>query len=262
MRLPLLIIVLVLFSSGRVFAQNTDQPIYRNNVTLTFGLNRGYFKDVNYSPLNYTAPGKHFGISYARNTAAGDRWNTGIGLDLGTVKSAADDPRIKPDRYRIDLSLGYLKGLSGNDEERQFHVGANYRSYVDIVLYDDDEAVTFFGLHAFEGAAAGAWKVGNKQRFTTGVSVPVFGLLARPPYTGWDKYIVENSGNIPGIVTRGKWTSLNDFFAFRGQLGWEYQVGRQWALGANYMLSYYSSRVLDSVRHFDNRFSFSTTRCF
>lgn len=262
MRLLLFFLALFRWSAAYLPAQQTEGPVYSNTLTVIVGLNRGYFKDANYSPLNYTAPGTHFGLSYARNTAAGNRWNAGIGFDLGTLKSDADYPAHKTDRYRVDLSVGYLKGLAGNTEDRRFHIGANYRSYVDIVLYDGEEAVTFFGLHAFEGAAAGAWNVGKKQRFSAGASLPIFGLLARPPYTGWDKYIVENSGNIPGIVTRGKWTSLNDFFGIRANMGWEYAVKGRWAVGANYGLSYYTTRILDPVRHFDNTFSVSNTLRF
>ena len=64
------------------------------------------------------------------------------------------------------------------------HLGGKYRSFVDLTLFDDAEAVTFFALHAFEIAGAGAWRTGERHRFKASASLPVFGLLSRPPYTG------------------------------------------------------------------------------
>gem|GEM_PF-3093289 len=64
------------------------------------------------------------------------------------------------------------------------HLGGKYRSFVDLTLFDDAEAVTFFALHAFEIAGAGAWRTGERHRLKASASLLVFGLLSRPPYTG------------------------------------------------------------------------------
>jgi len=206
----ILYLLLCLFGGSVLVAQSLDPPLFRNQLTLTIGGNQGYLKDRNFSPFNHASGGWRFGLGYQRSTRNGDRWNAEIGLGLLNLKAnGAVWPR--GDRYLLDLALGYRKGLSGNTDERQLHVGGNYRSYVDITLFDDAEAITFFGLHGFEFAVDGSWKTGAGHRLRAAAALPVFALLARPPYTGWDKFIVDNSNNIPKIITRGNWTSLNNF---------------------------------------------------
>jgi hypothetical protein len=259
LRLLLLVSLALLFSTGFLTAQNTYAPQYRNTFTVTLGLHQGYFKDQNFSPLNYRGSGTRIGLGFARNTKNGDRWHTGLGFGLTSLKSGIAG-QFPVDRYLLDLSVGYLKGMAGNNEDRQNYLGGNFRSYVDISLWDGTEAITFYGLHAFEIAGQTAWKAGEKHQFTAEASLPVFGLLSRPPHSGWDKFIGDNSENIPKIITRGEWTTIGNFFGLRAGLGWDYQMGEHWALGARYDLAYYAAKNPAPVRMLNNSFSVRAVR--
>lgn len=239
-------------------AQGDFSPTFRNQITLTLGVNHGYLKDRNFSPYNHSSGGLRVGLGYQRSTKSGNLWNAEIGLGLLNL-GANGEKWPRADRYLIDLAVGYRKGLSGNTEERQIYVGGNYRSYVDLTLFDDTEAITFFALHGLEAAVATNWKTGPKHQLKAEVALPVFGLLVRPPYTGWDKFIADNSSNIPKILTRGDWTSLNNFFGLRGSMGWAYQVRDNWTIEANYGVAYYATKRLDPVRSLNNQFSLKTT---
>lgn len=262
----LLICCLLLVGLGQaVTAQNdvADPSLYRNQLTLTIGLNSGYFRDRNYSPLNYKSSGTRFGLRYDRTTASGHRWTGGLGGSLGSLSHPSEDERLPTaDRYQIDLSLGYLRKVGQATENRRSWAGLNFRSYVDLTLYDGSEAVTFYGLHAFEAAVATDWKTGDRHRLETEVFIPVFGLLSRPPYTGWDKFIVDNATNIPAIVTRGDWGTIGKFTGFRASAGWTYDLGNRWSTTARYSLAYYAAKELDPVRMLDNSFSLSSTLKF
>ncbi|TXF88817.1 hypothetical protein FUA23_13290 [Neolewinella aurantiaca] len=253
--------LLLLLCSITLSAQNVYAPQYTNTFTISLGLHQGYFKDQNFSPLNYRASGLRVGFGYARNTKGGNRWHTGLGFGLTELKSGIEN-QLATDRFLLDVSVGYLKGLAGNDEDKQHYLGGNFRSYVDISIFDGAEAITFYGLHAFELAGALNWKTGNKHRLTADASLPVFGLLSRPPYSGWDKFIGDNSNNIPKIITRGDWTTIGDFFGLRAGLGWQYQLGQHWALGARYDVAYYTTRQIDPVRILNNTFSVQAVRSY
>ncbi|WP_273447905.1 hypothetical protein [Neolewinella agarilytica] len=238
-------------------------PQYQNQLTLTIGLNNGYFRDRNYSPLNYKSSGTRFGLSYGRITASGHRWTGGLALGLGTLKHPTDyDRHPRPERYQIDLSVGYLRKVGQVTDDRRSWLGVKYRSTVDLTLYDGAEAVTFYGLHALKAALATDWKTGDRHRLSTEVSLPVFGLLSRPPYTGWDKFIVDNAENIPKVVTRGDWVSLGAFAALRASAAWTYDFGQRWSTSARYDFSYFASKRIDPVRLLDNTFSLSSTLKF
>lgn len=257
-KLLLFLFGLTLFQALPMDAQSLE-PVYRNQITLTIGGQKGYFKDENFSPLNYRSGGLRFGLGYDRITTTGQLISAELGVNLTTLTANVPEPR-KPDRFLIDLSLGYFKALPGETEDRQFHLGLKYRTYADITLYEGSEALSFFALHGVEVAGRGSWRTGTKSRLHSAVSLPVFGLLVRPPYTGWDKFISNNSDDIAAILTRGKWTSLNDFTALRVQLGWDYQASDHWHFGARYDLGYYTTQWQDPVRILNNQFSLSATR--
>lgn len=261
----LYIVCLLLAGSCVATAQYTatEAPRYQNQLTLFIGLSSGYFRDRNYSPLNYHSNGLRFGLRYDRTTASGHRWTGGLGGSLGKLKHPSEYERHDPaDRYQLDISLGYLRRVGRGSANRQGWLGLNYRSYVDLTLYDGSEAVTFYGLHAFEAAAATSWKTGSQHRLEAGLSLPVFGLLARPPYTGWDKFIVDNASNIPAIITRGDWVAFGRFTGLRASAAWHYDLGNSFSTTARYSLAYYAAKELDPVRMLDNSFSLSSTLKF
>lgn len=251
---PLLFLVV----SNCLDAQVASTQSYRNNLTLSFGLNHGYFKDQNFSPLNYRSPGTRFSLAYTRSTAAGHQWSTELGGSLNTLKNPVNSS-IDPDRYLVDIAFGYLRALNGNHQRRNLYLGGKYRSYVDLTLFDGAEAVTFFALHAFEIAGAGTWRAGERNRLKASASTPVFGLLSRPPYTGWDKFIADDPENIPRIITRGDWLTLGAFTGLRANLGWEHQISNRWAIEARYSLAYYATKRLDPFRSLDNSFGLNLT---
>jgi len=85
MKLKYFFLALGLLSLTTINAQSMADatPQYQNQLTLTIGLNSGYFRDRNYSPLNYKSSGTRFGLSYGRTTASGHRWTGGLAVGLG-----------------------------------------------------------------------------------------------------------------------------------------------------------------------------------
>jgi hypothetical protein len=235
------------------------EPVYRHQLTLTVGAHHGYVKDQNFSPLTYRAGGLRFGLGYGRTTKSGHLMSAELGLGLTQLKSRASKYHTT-DRYLIDLSFGYLRNVGPTEGNRQVRLGGKYRSYVDISLFEGAEAISFFALHGVELAGDAAWRTGDRHRLKVAGSLPVFGLLVRPPYTGWDKFISDNDTALLRILTRGTWTSLNDFTSLRASVGWEYRLNDRWTMEAGYGLSYYSTQRLDPVRILNNQFTVSATR--
>lgn len=250
----------LLLSTG-LAAQDGVAPIYHNSLTLTVSLQQGYYKDKTFSPLNYVAGGTRFGLGYKRHTKNGHLFTADIGLGLGSLKTDVQQ-FFTTDRYQIDISVGYLRKAGADRAGRNLYVGGKYRSYVDISIFDDSEAISFFALHGLEVAAEGRWKTGERHQFRAAASLPVFGLLSRPPYTGWDKFIADNSDNIPKIVTRGDWTFLNNFTGLRAEVGWQYSLSNRLTMEANYNMTYYATKRIDPIRLLNNQFSLITSYNF
>ncbi|MEO0734381.1 MAG: hypothetical protein AAFZ52_16210 [Bacteroidota bacterium] len=252
------LLFLLLWISWPLAAQADFFPFSRHQLTLAVGFNLGYFTDRNFSPLHYRSGGFRLGLGYQRTNRNGDRWRAEIGLDLLKLTTSGK-PLEYTNRYLIDLAVGYRKLSDAPNADTRILYGANYRTYVDLSLFDEGEAVTFFGLHGLELAVDGEWYSGDGHRLRTGLALPVFAKLVRPPYTGWDKFMADNDDKVLRILTRGPWTSLHRFTGLRAELGWARQVNDRWTLEANYALAYYATRRLDPFRSLNNQFALKTT---
>ncbi|MEM6770075.1 MAG: hypothetical protein AAF597_05775 [Bacteroidota bacterium] len=255
------LIVLLICACSTQLAGQSDvfANDYQNQITLTIGLNQGYFRDRNFSPLRYRTSGLRLGLGYQRRTKAGHL--VGVDLNAGILRLNTDAASyLKSSRYVLDFSLSYLRKVGYTDAGRAHHFGAKYRTYADLSLYNEADAVTFFAFHGLEAAATTSWRTGDRHRFRAAASLPVFGQLVRPPHTGWDKFIVENSHNIPKILTRGDWVFLNAFSGLHLDLGWGYQLSDHWTLETHYRMQYYRTNRLAPVRSLNNQYLISLIR--
>ena len=166
------------------------------------------------------------------------------------------------DHYNVNLELGFLGNIPVNASELKLWLGGQYHSYFDAVFYKDTKATTFYGLHSLDLAGSLSWDISSKHALSSTISLPVFGLLVRPPWTGWDMYIVEHKDNRLPLYFRGKWTSLNDFFAFNWNIQYHFAITPGWSLTAEYQFSYYRTDELKTAIIPSNQFTIGTRLSF
>jgi len=256
-----LLVLLLAFAPALSAQDAATYAGYHNAITLTVGLNRGLFRDENFSPLNYRSGGNQLGLGYVRTNKNGHRITADVNFGLNGMSPGFELPDNLT-RFQVDLSVGYLRAVSDPRSDHQNYVGVKFRSRLDLSIYAYYESVTFYALHGFEIAAETERKVANRLQLRGGASLPVFGLLSRPPYSGWDKFIADNSDNIPKVITRGDWLTIGSFLGLRGHLGLAYEAGKHWKVESRYSLAYYTTKRLDPVRMLDHTFSFNTTLNF
>ena len=235
-----------------------NKTIRKNNINLGFGLGRGYLKDQNYSPLSYSSGGVVVNAGYRRNINDNLLFLTSD-IQFGELNSAVSDYNTS-DHYNVNLGLGFLGNIPVNASEIKFRLGGQYHAYFDIVFYDSESAITFYGLHSLDLTGSISWDISSRHALSSTISLPVFGLLIRPPWTGWDMYITEHEDNRLPLFFRGKWTSLNDFFAVNLNIKYHFAIGPGWDLTAEYMFRYYRTDELETAIIPSNQFTIGT--CF
>jgi hypothetical protein len=168
------------------------------------------------------------------------------------------------DHYNINLELGFLKNIPINSSKIRIFLGGQYHTYIDIVFYKGTKAITFYVLHSLDLTGCISWDISSKHALTSTISLPVFGLLVRPPWTGWDKYIIDHEyeENRFPLFFRGKWTSLNDFFAVNLNIQYHFTIGPGWDLTAKYLFRYYRTNELKTVIIPSNQFTIGTSFSF
>ena len=182
-------------------------------------------------------------------------------IQFGELNTAVSEFNTS-DHYNINLELGFLKNIPVNSSEIKLWLGGQYHSYFDIVFYEETEAITFYGLHSLDLTGSISWDISSKHALSSTISLPVFGLLVRPPWTGWDKYIIEHEENRFPLFFRGKWTSLNDFFAVNLNIQYHFAIGPRWDLTAKYLFRYYRTDELKTAIIPSNQFTIGTSFSF
>jgi len=255
--------MLVIWTLCPMNAQETTElettlPEFKKNaIDLRAGLETGYFKDLNFSPLNYNSTGVAINFGYRRNFKNGSRLFVHLNPQVGAISSEYSE-YLKSGHYTADLGIGYLAALPLKSSKFVVHAGGQYRTYLDLVFYNGTDAVTFFGLHGFDLLGNLTWKLSEEHRLHGSLALPVVGLLARPPYSGWDKYIVEHASNPLPVFFRGNWTSLNDYLAFKLNVQYAYTLGPKLDLVADYQFRYYRTGVVKTAIYPSSQITFGT----
>lgn len=250
MHKKLAILILLFLINQKTSAQTDSLKIVRNALTLEIGYNNTLFKDLGFSPLNYSSNSLVYKLGYRRDLKKGNELSINSGFSRSMLKSDYSN-YFTTDRYLINFKVGYLKNLTQEENNIQFKAGVQYRTYFNLVFYDDLDAFTFYGLHGLDLIGKMYYQLNPKHRLITTIEIPFFGLLVRPPYSGINKFLLENDNII--IATTGKWTSLNDFFALNWSTEYNYLISDKLCLSASYCFAFHSTNYLHKVIIVDNQ---------
>lgn len=225
---------------GTLTAQS-NHPV--DHLRIGGGYVQNYYKDLNFSPLNYE--GKGFGgqIEYQRFTKNKNLFFTELSVQYTNIE--ADISRFTQSMNIVgNINFGYLKRMNKANLSTPWYVGAVVHSYNNTNFFDGVEAISFYTLHGVDIATQFTQVLGPKHRFDLFLSVPVYGLLVRPPYTGWDKFIGDNESSPVKIFLRGDWTSVNDFQGVNFKANYQFDLTRRIDIDVQYRFSYYQTNIL------------------
>ena len=229
-------------------------PPPQKSVGFKIGTEISYLKDLNFSPLNYLGVGLVGEVEYHHENVARDIYFGRLSFSLSTLQTKASTGFTSV-KYGFNPEIGFLKNLKKPSSRFNYHLGGRYHTYLEFVDYGHTSSVTFFTLHSLDLVGRFSWRIRRRQLFHTELGLPVFGLLVRPPYTGWDKFIVDNQDSPIKVFFRGRWTSLNNFFGINWTVGYLYEVNRNWDFTLQYRFRAYQTDVLDPAKIFTSQVS-------
>lgn len=95
---------------------------------ITIGYNYGYFKDLNYSPLNYQQKGLAIAFDYTiPNRRNGDLLNFHLGFSPNTIETATAE-YFTADYYNGTLQFDYLKKLQTKNAKLRTYLGGQFNT--------------------------------------------------------------------------------------------------------------------------------------
>lgn len=248
---------LMVFSLGKSQQDITTEK--KNTFGFNLGYDRTYLKDINFSLLNFKGNGGVLDLDYIRVTKNNNLFYSTLGLGLTNMKTRSSDV-FSALNVNTNLRVGYQKNIKLKNEKLKLYAGGGYHSYLNLLFFEGTEAVTFYGLHGLDLNGKMNYQLDSKNKFTANLSVPLTGVLVRPPHTGWDKFVAESPVIV--VVFTGKLATLNKFFGVTGSLGYERNLSEKWNLTADYIFRYYGTSQIVKTTIVNSQLSIGASRKF
>jgi len=241
-----LFLIICFFCSGMTLtAQVQTEPTRKqkkvnHEIGLTAGYNFGIFKDLNYSPLQYSSNGLLYGLNYKKtNKQSGNIFLAQLDFNADTVQT----PRSKElgaNTIQANLGLGYLKNIKLSKSDKwNVAVGGKYNFFIQYLDYQDQAAYSFLANHSIDAMALVEYKLDAKQSISAQLSTPLVSLIVRPPYNGGNEELAYNNENHPlKVITNGHVGTVNKLFAYDLKLCYTYQFSDRLSANVTYLNRY------------------------
>lgn len=213
---------------------NNKKP---NQLSLRVGMDHTYHKDLIFSPLNNIGNGGLVVLGY-RRTGKQYLLTSNIDLTYTNLTSKASQ-FFSYSRFLVNVDLSLLAKLPLQHEKLQAYIGAGFLNRIDLIDYIGFTSVTYFNFYGLTLNTQLAYEISSRHRVKIACALPIYGKVARPPYTGWDKFMVEHADNFPAVFYRGEMYVIGQFFGFHGQVDYAYQLSTRFDLAASYRLMFY-----------------------
>jgi hypothetical protein len=226
----------------------------KNNIGLSYGVNSGLLKDLNFSPLHYNENGHLFSLQYLRHNPI--RKNIfEVGIDFSSGKTKTDvSPFLTANYIYGKISASYYRKINASKNNKcNFYAGAGYATNLFYVEWDDNEAFSYLATHGLTLNCIANYSINKHGQIYSTISIPFLQLLARPPYNGRDDFIIENASSPAKIFLTGKLATFNKYYGFSWSTKYIFNVSKLINLSVNYNLNLQKVTGVNKLTHLQNQ---------
>jgi len=225
-----------------------------NSIALSYGVNSGLLKDLNFSPLHYNENGRLFSLQYLRHTPV--RKNIfEVGIDFNSGKEKPDVSTFLTANYIYGkINASYYRKINTSNNKWNFYAGAGYATSLFYVEWDDNEAFSYFATHGLTLNCKANYILHGRSQVYSTISIPFLQLLARPPYNGRDEFIIENENSPVKIFFDGKPATFNLYYGFSWSTKYIFSVSKRIDLSVNYNLNLQTITGVNKLTLLQNQF--------
>lgn len=254
MKKLILILLMSALLAGVLYAQEKKPSKVKGTTMLSLnaGINTGSLLDRNLSPLIYRKSGSFYSFDYQRYSGKSKNLFLGnVAYMGGSATSIASE--IFTTSY-IDgaVSFAWLR-KTASKVKVDFYLGGGYSSFINYMEFNNtNEAFTFSLAHSLSLSAYADWFITDKQKMNFSLSSPIFGLLVRPPYSGYDDELSTNLDHPLKLITNGEVQTMNNLFIMNFKMKHQYQINERLSTNLAYNFTY---QKLPKVNQFNHQLS-------
>ncbi|HRK80451.1 MAG TPA: hypothetical protein PLZ12_03355 [Saprospiraceae bacterium] len=226
----------------------------KNTIALSYGVNSGLLKDLNFSPLHYKESGHLFSVQYLRhNPRRKNIFEVAVDFSSGKIKTDASTFLTSNFIYgKINASY-YRKIKTSESNKYNFYAGAGYTTNLLYFEWDDNEAFSYWATHGLVLNFKANYLINKRNQIFSTISIPFLQLLARPPYNGRNEFIIENQNSPAKIFFNGKLATFNKCYGFSWITKYNFNVNKFIDLSVNYNLNLQKVTGANKLIHLQNQ---------
>ena len=160
-------------------AQHLNAPMQKGEYGIQLGMNQGYFKDLNFSPLNYTSPGYHFAF-YLQKQNEKSYWRIALEADYTNLQSKVAD-YLETLYLMPQLQFSWLKKLNLGGDRLSLFVGPQLEGQINYMDWNGQDSFSYMFAYSLNAQAIADYQLSERQHISSALSVPLLTLLVRPP---------------------------------------------------------------------------------
>jgi hypothetical protein len=160
-----------------------------------------------------------------------------------------------------NISLFFLFSVRQlSNKNMRVYAGPQLNSFFQYMQWGEDmDSWNYLMVHGLNLALSSHYKLTERKSIITTLSIPVISDLVRPPYNGFDEYIVQNQEETLKIAFKGEPASLNKYMNVDCRFVYHYALGGHADFTAGYLFRYQRIPGYNKLVHFQNQFSAGLT---
>lgn len=248
------LLLLPFLSSAQDKSIADDEFIMKAETKLSLygGFNNGAIRDYNISPLIYKNFGPSFGFDYERLSANKKNLFLGNVIYIGGKGTTIASDSLTTEYIDGAISFAWLRKTTDLPKQGKLYVGGGYASSINFMQFNNVfESFSFTLSHGLSLNARGLWNFDEKQSLDVGLASPIFSLLVRPPFAGYNSELERNLERPLRLITNdGNWVSVNTFFMLNSRIRYQYHFNEKFSgtFAYNFMI-----QSLARVRHYGHQ---------
>jgi hypothetical protein len=245
----LIVSIITILSYSKLSAQLDS--VTHNRISISTGLNLGFFKDLNFSPLNYATSGTNYRLTYLRNNSK-NIFLTSVDFNNNKANTTQDTGFPESEYIQGKLKIAYLKKINKISNRINFFLGGQYQSNINYIDFLD-ESTTFLVAHSIDISLFGEYRFNKKHAINTSLSFPLITLMVRPPFSGFDETLKDNLDKPLRLITNGNLASINKYIAPSLSMQYEYTISNKFSAFGEYQVNYQKLVDRDTFTAFQNQ---------
>ncbi len=181
-----------------VSTQAQEFKTSKHTIALSVGQSNENILDRIFSPISLQSSLTKFAFAYhqeKRNEFFVDLNSSNLSLEKPNISYNND--LFPSSLIDVNIKVGYLRPIK---KKPNLRIGAQLHNSVFVLSFDNYSSGSWLTSEMLEFVGKYQLSLLERHQLSLIAAYPIIGLASRPPYSGLDKFVIDNSDNVAKVV--------------------------------------------------------------